>query len=126
MEDIEKMTEHITEGIKKAANNSITKSTPRVKSQIKSKPFWNEKCSNATKERNKQKNKINKSSSQEELDKYKVLKGKAQQTIKEAKSECWQNFCDSLKDNEKLGSVWKMAKKIDGNSSKKQIPVLKK
>jgi len=119
------LTKSITETILSAANRSIPTTLINKSRPIKSKPYWNKKCAAATKKRNYQRNRLNKLNTKKEKDKYKELKGKAQKIIEESKTEFWQKYCNSINENEKLGSVWKTAKKIEGKStSSKSIPVL--
>jgi len=45
---------------------------------------------------------------------YRRLKGKAQRVIKSSAREYWQNYCSTLNKSTKLGSVWRMARKMNG------------
>ena len=43
---------------------------------------------------------------------YRRLKGKAQHVIKSTAREYWQDYCNTLDKSTKLGTVWRMAKKM--------------
>ena len=52
---------------------------------------------------------------------YRRLKGKAQHVIKSSAREYWQNYCSTLDKSTKLGSVWRMARKMNGAHSEHKI-----
>ena len=48
----------------------------------------------------------------------------AQRTIREAGREHWEEYCSTLTSASKLGSVWRMAKKMSGTTSREAMPNL--
>ena len=125
--DIESMKEEMKKVILSAAEASIPKTIQGRPKKVKAMPFWTSKCDQITKERNAARNKFNNYKSAENQEEYQRLKGEAQKTIKDAKAEQWENFCNELDQNDKLGPVWEMSKKMAGNNnSKRSLPTLKK
>ena len=56
--------------------------------------------------------KFNKELSTSNLNFFKVLRAKAQKTIKQAKKISWQNYINQLNSSTKSTTVWKMIRKI--------------
>jgi len=52
---------------------------------------------------------------------YRHLKGSAQRVIKSTAREYWQNYCNTLDKSTKLGTVWRMAKRMNGVHSESKI-----
>jgi len=52
---------------------------------------------------------------------YERLKGNAQHVIKSTAREYWQDYCSTLDKSTKLGTVWRMAKKMNGINSEHKI-----
>ena len=52
---------------------------------------------------------------------YRRLKGKAQHVIKSTAREYWQDYCSTLDKSTKLGTVWHMARKMNGINSEHKI-----
>ena len=44
--------------------------------------------------------------------KYREMKGKTQRVIKQAQKDYWEGYCNTLTNDSKLSSGWKMAKRI--------------
>ena len=72
---------------------------------------------NAITDRNKARNAMHKNNTLENCINYRRLKGKAQHVIKSAARKYWQDYCIALDKSTKLGTVWRMAKKMNGNNS---------
>ena len=110
-------TDLLTSAITKAAELSI----PLVKNsrtkRLKPLPYWNEECRNAIKDRNKARNAMHKNKTLDNCINYRRLKGKAQHVIKSTAREYWQSYCSTLDKSTKLGTVWRMARKMNGAQS---------
>ena len=125
-DEIEAMKEKFQNQLLEVAARCIPKTVANKNNQIKAVPYWNEKCTIATKERNRARNKLNGYKTGKLKKEYQRLKGVANKVIQNSKKEHWEKYCNSLTDGTKLGKVWKMSKKMDGNNNNKRtIPNLK-
>ena len=52
---------------------------------------------------------------------YRRLKGTAQHVIKSTAREYWQNYCSTMDKSTKLGSVWRMAHRMNGVNRERKI-----
>lgn len=121
-DDISVYNERLTAAIISAAEASIPKSRPASKrGRYKPLPYWNNGCKQAIKERNRARNKMHKNKTAENCQNYRRLKGLAQHQIKSSAKEHWQNYCNTLNSQTKLGSVWRMARKMNGTVSDHKI-----
>ena len=111
-------------GIVSAADKAIPKASGR--SRFKPVPYWTDACSRAVENRNHARNRMNRTRLLDDCIKYRRLKAVAQRTLKDASKEHWHTYCDSLTSSTKLGSVWKMARKMTGTSSQQSMPNLVK
>ena len=112
----------LTAAIISAAEASIPQSRPTSKKgRFKPLPYWNEGCKRTIKERNRARNKMHRNKTQENCLNYRRLKGIAQHQIKTSAKEHWQNYCNTLNAQTKLGSVWSMARKMNGTKSHHKI-----
>jgi hypothetical protein len=84
-------------------------------------PYWTDGCKNAVKERNRARNAMCKKKTPESCENYRRLKGKAQHEIKNSAKEHWQEYCSTLDSSTKLGSVWNMARKMNGTTCDHKI-----
>ena len=87
-------------------------------------PYWNDEIKAAIKARNIARNKMVKRKTEETISKYRELKGKAQHVIKSAARSHWENYCSTLNSSSKITEVWKMAKKMDGQKTSHNIPII--
>jgi len=62
----------------------------------------------------------------EDCIKYRRLQGVAQRILKNASQEHWQTYCSSLTLATKLGSIWKMSKRMNGCNVFSSMPNLQK
>lgn len=99
--------------ITQAASAAIpkTRHTPKNK---RFRPYWNEKIKIAVYNRNKAKNKYTRSKRVDDAVEYRKQKSLAQRTIKDESQKYWQDYCSSLTSHNKLGSIWRMAKRMNG------------
>jgi len=120
-DDIAIHSRRVTEVIIAAAERCVPQSKPgRKKLKHKPLPYWNENCNAAIYARNRARNKLNRNNTPENAENYKKLKGTAQKTIKEAASDYWKDFCDTLNRTTNLSVVWNMAKRMNGISVHKK------
>lgn len=112
---------NLTNCILDAAEQAMPRTAAKVSRRNKSLPYWNHECSNAIKTRNKCRNVLNKTNNLDNLLAYKRNKAKAQKTLREAAKNHWMKFCSSINRTTKLGSVWKMAKKMNGLQGSSKI-----
>ena len=92
--------------------------------KFKSVPYWDDECSRLVSERNIARNKANKTRLLDDCIEYRRLKGVAQAALKTKARNHWQDYCDTLQDNSKLASVWRMAKSMNGQKTCSEIPSL--
>ena len=98
----------------KAAKLRILQSKNRKKRLRKRLPYWNEDCNKAIRERNKARNAMHKNKTLEKCIRYRHLKGTAQRVIKFTARQYWQNYGNILEKSTKLGTIWRMAKRMNG------------
>lgn len=121
---VEESTSDITNFIIKAATEAIPKTSNKIKQRHKPLPYWDDKLSRIIKIRNRARNKMNKTKLLTDVLNYKKLKGMAQKSIKNSAKTYWQNYCNTLDTNTKLGSVWRMSKKMIGDNNNFNIKTL--
>ena len=116
--DSDEYLQNIVDCLNKAASKNIPQSKPRngKKAIRKQLPYWNDKCRQAIYDRNRARNKMNKSKDLNDCMEYRRLKGLAQHVIKSEARLYWQNYCGTIRNNEKLGNVWNMAKRMGGSA----------
>jgi ribonuclease HI len=116
----------LTEAIVRAAEQSIPIISVKP-SRPKTVPYWDSDCDSAVNERNRAQSEANKKGAKSQAAmEYRRLRGVAQRVIKDAKANYWRTYCDTLTGSTKMGSVWRMAKKMTGNNSCSTIPTLTK
>ena len=118
---VSKNAEILTDAIIEAAELSIPQSKNKKRKRIKPLPYWNDDCKNAIRDRNKARNVLHRDKTLENCINYRRLKGKAQYVIKSTARDYWQNYCSTLNSSTKLGSVWRMAKKMNGVHNEHKI-----
>ena len=121
-ENLDKFYENIINAILSAADASIPKS--RCGFRSKKVPYWNEQCDQAVRARKEAERKMIKTKNLDDCIKYRETKARAQKTLKQSKRDYWESYCNSLTNDTKLSSVWKMAKKMSGTNSKSEISTL--
>ena len=121
-EDLDALTSNITDAILKAANESIPKSSRKHRKGHAM--FWNEKCKEAIKNRDRAKNALKIGSPESQFIEYKRLKAVATKTVKTEKRKCWRAYCSNLTHRSKLGNVWQVVKNMNNNTRPEPIPTL--
>src|SRR6218665_1291240 len=87
-------------------------------------PVLTGECDEAVKNRKAAEKVILRTKELDDQAKYQEMKGKAQRIIKQAQKDYWEGYCNTLTNDSKLSSVWKMAKRMSGTNSKYGIPNL--
>lgn len=109
-----------------AAEQCIPRSKPNKRKQpSKQLPYWNDRCRQAIYERNRARNKMNKTKNLQDCIEFRRLKGVAQNIIKTESRNYWQAYCSNIKENENLASVWRLARKMNGSSENIRRHILK-
>ena len=118
---VEENAEFLTNSVTRAAELSIPQGKNRRRKRSKPLPYWNDNCKTAVRDRNKARNAMHKNKTLDNCISYRRLKGKAQHVIKSTAREYWQNYCNTLDKSTKLGTVWKMAHKMNGFHREQKI-----
>jgi hypothetical protein len=113
-----------------AVNEAAEASVPKQKLGNKHRPvsYWNDACTTAVKLRNAARHRAHRhrfrEDAAEQHAEYVRLKGEAQSTIKQASRTHWEEYCSTLTSATKLGSVWRMAKRMSGTTTHAAMPNL--
>ncbi|XP_063608750.1 uncharacterized protein LOC134782964 [Penaeus indicus] len=89
-----------------------------------SKPWWNKKCKEIIKQRNKAFNRWRKNPNDINRYEFKKLQTKARTIIETEKKNSWENFCSSLDFNTPSRKIWKFIKKLDGKNRTNTYPLI--
>ena len=121
---IQEEYEQIQADIIAAAQISIPKTKAKPAGKPKPLPYWNDKIKEKIQERNHYRNQYNKNRTQENRQNYNKAKAVAQRTIKDEAKEHWQQYCNSLDNQSRLGSVWRQAKNMTHSTTHTNIKQL--
>ena len=119
----------ILECINTLANQSIPLKKQNLRKNEKRKkfkplPYWNDKCNEAVYKRNQCRNKMKKTKELNDYMEYKKQEAIVRRTLKVEAKSSWQDYCSTLTNQTKLGSVWSMARKMNGVAAYASIPTL--
>ena len=121
-QSIDDMNRRLSMVIIAAASQSIPKNmSQRGKTAV---PWWNNKCTEVVKERNRAFKMLRKTLNMDTLMEYQRKKAMARKVIKEAKKESWRQFCSTIGRETTLNKMWMMVKKMIGKYKPPYIPVL--
>ena len=95
------------------ANKSIPKTSTNPK---KSKPWYNDECKDAIKQRKQALSKFCRYPTKENLNKVKNFRANARRTIKASKRKSWKSYVSNLNYKTPIKKVWDMIRKISGKS----------
>ena len=95
------------------SNKSIPKTSTNPK---KSKPWYNDECKDAIKQRKQALSKFCRYPTKENLNKVKNFRAKARRTIKASKRKSWKSYVSNLNYKTPIKKVWDMIRKISGKS----------
>ena len=83
--------------------------------------WFTDKCKLAIKERKKAQHLVFRQPTSKNILKYKQLWAKARYTIKNAKRNCWRQFCSNLNSKTSSKTVWKAIRRLKGKNSSSSI-----
>src|SRR6218665_1656981 len=120
---------NIVESFTSLANETLhckKKNKNNAKSNKKHRPipFWNIKCTEAIYNRNKARNKADKSKNLHDYLEYKHQEAIVKVTLKSEAQASWEKYCSELTNQTKLGVVWDMARRMNCRASYNSIPTL--
>ncbi|KAL7390520.1 hypothetical protein ABVT39_022758 [Epinephelus coioides] len=114
----------ISSMIHNAAHGTIPeKQEPKGRKRV---PWWNEKCDEAVRKRNKAYRKLRKYPMSDNVIEYKRLRALARKVVKEEKRSSWRKYCDTIGPETPVGQLWSAVYKMSGAYRKRAIPVLQK
>ena len=113
-----------TEKINEIAHKCIPKSSG--KSKKRRRPWFNEECNEAIKNRKKALIKFQKHPTENNFINFKYFKAQARRTIRTSKKQSWQNFVSKLNNQTPMKKVWDMMKKISGKYATSNLNILQK
>ena len=95
------------------ANKIIPKTSTNPK---KNKPWYNDECKDAIKQRKQALSKFCRYPTKENLNNVKNFRAKARRTIKASKRKSWKSYVSNLNYKTPIKKVWDMIRKISGKS----------
>lgn len=101
--DIEKCASEVSQLILNAALNSIPLKT--VGGKRKMVPWWNDKCTEIIKERNKALRILRNNLNQENIIIYQRKKAQARREIKNSKRNAWRSYCSTIGTEVQIGEI---------------------
>ena len=109
-----------------ALYDSARSTIPRSKGGRKGRavPWWTEECSLTVRERNKALKRLKRDPSIDNLIMFRMARGKARRTIRNAKRSSWERFCSTLGRSTPIGQVWSRIKYMSGHRKNSGVPVL--
>ena len=112
-----------TESLINVASESIPMTTPNPTK--KPKPWWDDKCKEAIKERNAAERKAKKHHTATNVDQARRFRAKCRRTIKHKKRSTWRQYVSSINHRTPLKKVWDKVRKITGKNNGKLFHHLK-
>jgi exonuclease III/ribonuclease HI len=112
--DVDTFNDQLSDAIRRAAEASVPQTGERSGNRSKPLPYWNDELRAAMYERNRARNKWRRSRQLADRVEYARLKARARRLVRSAASACWQEYCETLTSQTKLGAVWNMAKRMNG------------
>ena len=106
--------------------STANKYIPKIKKYMRNPvPYWNDKCTEAIKERKRARRKVIRTKLPQDFIEYKKKKAVAQKIIKSSKKEYWQKYCSSLNKNSNSHQIWKTVKRMKNiNNTSNNIPTI--
>ena len=120
--DIDTATDHITDSIINAAEQSI----PRVKTNLQRPPmpWWNEECDDVRRERARAERAVKQNPSDYNKIRYNRAKAICRLVFNKRKKETWKHYIDSINCRTNSKAVWTKVKKIQGKFNINATPVV--
>ena len=119
---VDRINSILVEGVMGAAEKAIYRSKGGRKGKIV--PWWDDKCREAIKDRNRAFRRVKRDHNQESLLVYKRAQAVVRRTIRGAKRSHWREFCGTIGAETKVGDVWGMIRKMGGVRREWGYPVL--
>ena len=120
--EINEYWEIISNDIMNSANKYIPKKQKIMRNPV---PYWNEKCTEAIRERKRARRKVLRTKLPQDYIEYKKKKALAQKIIKSSKKQFWHNYCSSLNKNSNFHKIWKTIMRMENNNnSSNNIPTI--
>lgn len=116
---VDEINSSVSSFILDAASQSIPVSQNQKKQT--NVPWWNDKCSEAIKDRNRAFKNLCRTLTMDNLVNYQRKKALARKVIKEAKKDSWRQFCSTIGRETTLNKVWMMIKKMIGKFKPPQV-----
>ncbi|MEE9605315.1 MAG: reverse transcriptase domain-containing protein [Candidatus Scalindua sp.] len=126
--DLSTDVDTIFEGIIRAITSCVEQSIPQSKGKKRTKnkvSYWNAECENVYKAKTSSKRRAFKSKLLQDFILYKKNKAVCQRVIRSRQRQYFRDYCSTLNRTSNLSKVWKMVKRMSGNSCFKPIPSLK-
>ena len=105
------------------ASEFIPKTSPFVKD--KSKPWLDEECRQAKRERNKAERLAKRYPNMTNQMKSKLMQAKARKLFRQKKRDSWRNYVSSIDSRTRPTKVWNMIRRISGKTGKSHLHHLK-
>lgn len=104
-----------SESLLNISKECIPKSTTIPK---KNRPWFNEDCKEAIKNRKSSLKKFNRQPTSDNLNITRIMRAKARRTIKIAKRTSWQKYVSKINSRTPMKKIWNMLRKINGKNKK--------
>ena len=106
------------------ATATIPQTKPRSKNLVS---WWTKSCAVAVRIHNKKHaySRLMRTRHPFDITAYKKIRAKVRKVILQAKTDCWQRYCNSINSLTKLTTVWKALKKFFCNNYNLYMPALK-
>ncbi|MCU7801126.1 MAG: hypothetical protein KZQ70_13560, partial [gamma proteobacterium symbiont of Lucinoma myriamae] len=101
------------------AEESIPKTSTKPKKTRK--PWFNDECKVAVKERKGALKQFNNRPTQDNLNNFRIFRAKARRTIKESKRKSWKQYVSKLNSRSSIKKVWNMVRKIQGKGKSSSL-----
>lgn len=88
--------------------------------RIRALPFWNATCQTAVDNRKSAEKQYKKNPTMENQILYKRYKAIAQRTLRFQRRQYWTSFCTSLTPKSKIADIWKLAKRMNGQTQQQR------
>ncbi|KAK6189067.1 hypothetical protein SNE40_005112 [Patella caerulea] len=115
LEDADEPMALFTSILQDVAEQAIPKTTTEPKRF--NKPWYNNDCKSALKERDRMLRRLENHPSTENLAAYQMVRAKARRTIRQAKKSSWQGYVSRINSRTSSKSVWDRIRRIKGKSS---------
>jgi ribonuclease HI len=116
-------TELFTDLLYDIASKCIPKTSSTPKRAHK--PWFDEKCKEAVKERKSALNTFKTKPTSENLNKFRIARARARRTMKQSKKTSWKQYVSKLNSRSSIKKTWDMIRKINGNGRASSVNHIK-